>query len=338
MEINEERIVDINDFFDIAENEGGIYEVETPQGWVEIGSLVKKYNKECFLIRTKNGLELGGSGDHYVETDNGWENLKELDVNSCYVNTKNGKEEVVAKEYLGIRDTFDIEVKNDDHKYYSNDIVSHNTGKTTIAFIACKYCPNNTVLWITPETLVENSNRAKSSIKTLYRLADYVSPCIVILEDLDLIGQDRDSGGDTMLLGALMNILDGVNSIDDSVTIATTNRLSSLEKALRNRPGRFDRVIEVPSMETDLRKKMLTSRLDDWKKEDGIVDYLVDKTEGWTPAEIQEFINSSHLKFIGSKKKIKHMNQEWAESIIETMQKFGVGSSVSSFGFNKKND
>ena len=38
-----------------------------------------------------------------------------------------------------------------------------------------------------------------------------------------------------------MNNLDGAIDNEDIITIATTNRLGVIEKALRNRPGRFDR-------------------------------------------------------------------------------------------------
>jgi hypothetical protein len=335
MQIKEEKTIEINDFFDLVENEGGIYEIETPQGWVEIGDLIRKNNKECFLIRTKDGTELGGSDDHYVETTDGWKKLKDIDVQDCFVKTKNGDQEVVAKESLGIRDTFDLEVKNEEHKYYSNGVVSHNTGKTTIGYIVCHYSPDNTVIWITPEILTENSCRIRNSIKTLYRVADYLSPCAIILEDLDLVGQDRTESRDVMALGTLMNVLDGVNSVDNSITIATTNRLEIIEKALRNRPGRFDRIVEIPAMEAELRKKMFTSRLEKWEQENDIVDYLVENTQGWTPAEIQEFIISANLTYINSGKKKKHMDIETADSIISVMKQFGIGGSSSTFGFGK---
>jgi hypothetical protein len=58
--LEEEKVIAIDDFFKLADEEGGVYEIETPQGWVEIGSLVKKIDKECFTIRTKTGhLQVG---------------------------------------------------------------------------------------------------------------------------------------------------------------------------------------------------------------------------------------------------------------------------------------
>ena len=139
-----------------------------------------------------------------------------------------------------IKDLFELEifgfVKNI-KKYNENNIDKRGVlmsgfpgvGKTSLGYIICNNLPEHTVIWITPEAIEENSYKTLSSIKMLYKLTDYVSPSIVILEDLDLFGQDREKGGDRISLGALMNILDGVNTIRNSATIATTNRINVVE-------------------------------------------------------------------------------------------------------------
>ena len=332
MEINEEKVIAIKDFFELSEDEGGIYEIETPQGWVEMGDLFKKSNKECYALLINDYKEVRGSNDHYVETKRGWVKLEDIDVQNDVVFTKDGEDKIMSLESIGVHDTYDLEVLNDEHKYYANDIVSHNTGKTTIGNIICNET-DKTVIWITPEILQENNYKAMSSIKALYKLADFLSPCIIMLEDLDLFSQDRDRSGDIMSLGALMNILDGVNTISNSVTIGTTNRLKSIEGALRNRPGRFDRIIEVPPLPKDLRRKMFKERLNVWKVSKDTLNYVVDKTEEWTGAEVQEFINSLNLKHISSKRTKKKMEQKWAEEILSALSNFGVGGASSGFGF-----
>jgi hypothetical protein len=243
-----------------------------------------------------------------------------------------------------IIDLFDLEVfgfvKNIE-KYNKRGITKRGvimygkpgTGKTTIGNIICNMLPNHTVIWITPEIMSEDNYRFFQSIKSLYRLADYVTPCVLLLEDLDLFGHERDKGGDLISVGALMNILDGVNTIKNSVTIGTTNRISSVETALRNRPGRFDRVIEIPTLDDTLRNKMFKNRLKGWKLSKEALDYLVKNTEEWTGAECQEFINSLNLKQIGSKRKSKILDKIWISEIIETMKNFGVGGKSGTFGF-----
>ena len=119
---------------------------------------------------------------------------------------------------------------------------------------------------------------------------------------MDLFSEDREGVVDQLRLGALMNILDGVNSVTNAVTVATTNRLNLVEKALSNRPGRFDRVVEVPSLDKHLRKIMFTNRLKECKLEDGAIDLLINESDGWTGAESQEFVNSLNLYFINKNK------------------------------------
>jgi hypothetical protein len=78
---------------------------------------------------------------------------------------------------------------------------------------------------------------------------------------------------------------------------------------------------------------MFTSRLSGWNQQEDVIDYLVSKTEGWTPAEIQEFVISSNLTFINSGKKKKNMDREMADENIALMKRFGIGGSSSTFGF-----
>ena len=81
----------------------------------------------------------------------------------------------------------------------------------------------------------------------LYELADDLSPSIVFIEDIDLIGQNRVEFGyqrGSALL-ALLAVLDGVEERKKIVTVATTNILESIDKALSQRPSRFDRVIKL---------------------------------------------------------------------------------------------
>lgn len=240
----------------------------------------------------------------------------------------------------GVKELFDNEIFG-----FLNDIKSYNQcginkrgvivhgkpggGKTSLGYIICNNVKNNTVIWITPELITKFIN----SIKEFYQLADFVSPCIVILEDLDLFGVDRDLGGDIHRLGTLMNILDGVNSINNSITVATTNRLDTIEKALRNRPGRFDRIVEIPSLDDKLRRKMIQNRLSDWDISENNLDYIISKTDEWTGAQVQEFINTVNLTFIRKKDMQKVITQELADSVFDTMYNYGVGEQSKAFGF-----
>jgi len=212
---------------------------------------------------------------------------------------------------------------------------SPGTGKTTAGYVLCNFLPKNTtVIWITPDLIAENNGMMHQSIKNLYKLADYTSPCVVIIEDLDLFSTDREFGGDNLRLGALMNILDGINSIPNAITLATTNRLKVIEDALRNRPGRFDRIIEVPPLEEPLRLRMITDRLHDCVVSQEMIGDIVKRTSGWTGAEIQEFINTMNINFIVGGDTQHEVTAEKVDKAFKRIEEFGVSKNGrESFGF-----
>jgi len=127
--MNEQEML-IEEFFIESQN-GGTYEIETPQGWVKIGELYRKYNKLSYEIKTIS-YHLKCSFDHLLLTDKGWKLTENISTGEMLL-TKTGWEPVLSKENLGVTDVYDLEVMSDEHSYYSNGIVSHNTAKTTCA-------------------------------------------------------------------------------------------------------------------------------------------------------------------------------------------------------------
>ncbi|NJL70815.1 MAG: AAA family ATPase [Candidatus Competibacteraceae bacterium] len=320
-----EMEVPMEEFFRLA-SQGGVYEVETPDGWVEVGRIIEKQGKRCYNVVLEDGKNLQASVDHMVETVNGWQKYEELAIGTV-VHTKDGTSAVVSKTPIGIRDTFDIEVLSEQHCYYSNGIRSHNTGKTSIGHLICQQAQDSTVIWITPD-LVYNNAQGRDSIKSLYKLADFVSPTVIILEDIDLFGEDRDASVGNIGLGGLMNILDGVNSVKNAVTVAMTNRIELIEKALSNRPGRFDRIVEIPYLNKYLRKMMFTDRLSDCNVEEEVLNYIVSHTAKWTGAEVQEFVNSLNMYFISNNlENDRVITQDVADHVLGTMSKFSLKES-----------
>jgi len=250
MFVGEEKEVEIQELFDLAK-EGGVYEIETPQGWVEIGDLITKDNKECYRIRTESGKELCGSSDHYVETTNGWKSLEAIDVNTAVIKTSNGDDPIVAKEYVGVEKTYDLEVKNDEHKYYANGIVSHNTGKTMICKVLAKDLPCS-VVYVLPSHIANIQ-----CIDRICEMAKDLSPTLIIIEDIDWMAEDRQSSAYSGITIELMNKLDGIENFSDVITLATTNLPGKIEEAVKNRPGRFDRVVNIGLPDRECRLRML---------------------------------------------------------------------------------
>ena len=89
-------------------------------------------------------------------------------------------------------------------------------------------------------------------VRTMFSLPYLVDKCVVLIEDIDcLVGQRQTEVKNTkeevglLSIHALLNYLDGVNSPQNCVFVATTNYIDRVDKALI-RPGRFDMCVEVP--------------------------------------------------------------------------------------------
>ncbi len=140
MKLYEEKEVTIEEFFELSKN--GKFQILTEDGFFDIGDLYLKKQKNCFEIFLEDNMFLKGSEDHLVQTiestldvefldNNHFIRLSNIKINDIVI-TKDGEKKVISINNIGIHDTYDIEVLNDNHIYESNGIFSHNTGKSAI--------------------------------------------------------------------------------------------------------------------------------------------------------------------------------------------------------------
>jgi len=131
-------------------------------------------------------------------------------------------------------------------------------------------------------------------VTELYELAEDLSPSIVFIEDIDLIGQNRMEYG-YMRGSALLSLLsemDGVEEQREVVTIATTNCLETLDKALSQRPARFDRVIKLTRPATEQRRELVHRLCEKIPIGEALEEYIATRAENCTPAQLQEIVYS----------------------------------------------
>ncbi len=172
------------------------------------------------------------------------------------------------------------------------------TGKTMILKTICNELKGTTVIWVTPGDL-----RDVNEVKQLGNMARELSPSILMLEDLDLYGGHRELGN-RAILGELMNQLDGLVENEFVIVIATTNRADEVEEALRNRPGRFDKVIDIAPPDKECRIRMLDSFLVptiEVTRREELIEALSELTEGLTGAHIKELVNLAVISAIDEK-------------------------------------
>jgi hypothetical protein len=84
-------------------------------------------------------------------------------------------------------------------------------------------------------------------------------PAVVVLEDCDLVAEDRSFApmGASPLLFEVLDALDGLDADADVAFVLTTNRVEDLEVALAQRPGRVDLAAEIPLPDRAGRRELL---------------------------------------------------------------------------------
>jgi len=164
-------------------------------------------------------------------------------------------------------------------------------------------------------------------IYELYELAQDTSPSMVLIEDIDLIAQEREEfgyhRGSSLLV--LLSVLDGVEECDGVVTIATTNCQDTLDKAIAKRPSRFDRIIQYPKPALEERKELVKLLCHKVPLDDDVRGYVALKTENFTPAQIQEVVFTLAIGYCqqndGEKPEILTFSTEEVESAITKVSK-----------------
>jgi ATPase family protein associated with various cellular activities (AAA) len=161
------------------------------------------------------------------------------------------------------------------------------TGKTHTVRYLMRRQADSTVILLTG-TSIRFIDRAAA-------LARRLQPSIVVLEDVDLVGMDRDFTPDSNpLLFSLLEAMDGVGADADVTFVLTTNRADILELALADRPGRVDLAVEIPRPDAVCRERLLRLYARHLVV-DADLAHVVTNTEGVTASFIKELIRRTVL-------------------------------------------
>ena len=144
-----------------------------------------------------------------------------------------------------------------------------------------------------------------SKVRDLFKQAKEKAPCIVFIDEIDAIGQKRNTGGGMgghdereQTLNQLLTEMDGFEGNSGVMILAATNRPESLDPAL-TRPGRFDRRVPVELPDLDGREKILKVHAKKVKIA-GDVDFkqVARMASGASGAELANIINEAALRAV----------------------------------------
>ena len=143
-----------------------------------------------------------------------------------------------------------------------------------------------------------------SKVRDLFRQAKEKAPCIVFIDEIDAIGQKRNSGAyggndeREQTLNQLLTEMDGFEGNSGVIILAATNRPESLDPAL-TRPGRFDRRVPVELPDLKGREAILKVHAKKVKLADN-VDFtqIARMAAGASGAELANIVNEAALRAV----------------------------------------
>lgn len=145
-------------------------------------------------------------------------------------------------------------------------------------------------------------------VRDVFEMAREKAPSIVFIDEIDSVGSRRTYDGTTgssevnRTMVQLLAELDGFDARGDVKIVAATNRIDLLDPALL-RPGRFDRIIEIPSPDAEGRKEIFKIHTRNMKLEDVDLDELVGLTDGLSGAELKAIVTEAGMFVIRRKGK-----------------------------------
>jgi transitional endoplasmic reticulum ATPase len=173
------------------------------------------------------------------------------------------------------------------------------TGKTLIAKAVAKMTESNFISIKGPELLSKWVGESEKGVREIFRKARQVAPCIVFLDEIDALiprrGDSSDSRVTQNVVSQILTEIDGLEELHNVLIIGATNRIDMIDPAIL-RPGRFDRIIEVPLPDSKGRGNIF--KIHTKKKplaKDVDLGKLVERTDGFSGAEIAAIANRAGI-------------------------------------------
>ncbi len=177
------------------------------------------------------------------------------------------------------------------------------TGKTMLAKAVAKESEANFIAVKGPEFLSKWVGESERRVRETFRKARQAAPCVIFIDEIDAIAASRgrgfgDSGVTERVVSQILTEMDGIEELRGVTVIAATNRPDLLDKALL-RPGRFDRLIEVPLPDEKTRLEILKihakgkpfSDKIDWER-------IAKETDGFSGAELAAIVQEAVMMAI----------------------------------------
>lgn len=178
------------------------------------------------------------------------------------------------------------------------------TGKTLLARAVASESEANFVHIGGPELVSKFVGESEERLRSIFKEAEENAPSIVFMDEIDAIAPKREEVTgevERRMVSQLLTLMDGLKTRGQVIVIGATNRINSIDPALR-RPGRFDREVEIGVPDRDGRKEILQIHTrsmpihEEDNKDGKLIDELASVTHGYTGADIQSLVKEAAMK------------------------------------------
>ncbi len=172
------------------------------------------------------------------------------------------------------------------------------TGKTMLAKAVATESEANFILLNGPEIMSKFYGESEKKIRDIFEEAEKTAPAIIFIDEIDAIAPKREEVQgevERRVVSQILTMMDGLKARGKVIVIGATNRVNSLDPALR-RPGRFDReiAINVPGKEGRLSILKIHTRNMPLTK-DVKLDELASVTHGFVGADLESLTKEAAM-------------------------------------------
>ena len=175
------------------------------------------------------------------------------------------------------------------------------TGKTMLAKAVANQTDATFIKMAGSELVQKFIGEGARLVRDLFELAAEREPAIIFIDEIDAIASKRTeskTSGDAEVQRTMMQLLsemDGFDQRGDISIIAATNRFDMLDRAIL-RPGRFDRLIEVPEPDVEGREQILRIHTQRMNLADSVdLQALAEETAGLSGAELESLATEAGM-------------------------------------------
>jgi len=178
---------------------------------------------------------------------------------------------------------------------------SPGTGKTLLAKAIASEADANFISIAASEFVEIFVGMGASKIRNLFKTARENKPCIIFIDEIDAVGRQRGAGINMandereQTLNQLLSEMDGFADNEGILIMAATNRRDVLDAALL-RPGRFDRIINVPLPDTESRENILKVHSKNKMLDSSVnLNLVAELTGGFSGAQLKNLMNEAAI-------------------------------------------